>query len=298
MDETELIHAISRAFAEYGLSLDASDDCGHWAGDTHLVTTDTLVENRHFDRHWDAPRDIGRQAAIVNLSDIAGSGGSPTWTVWSLVLNANWTTDDVVELARGFGHVMSESECTIIGGNLAWSPGPSSIAVTVGGTYAGAGPLRRDGARPGDAVYVSGCLGTSSMGYLAPHTETRRLRYGWRPHLSEARELGSMTGVSACMDISDGLLIDAHRLADASQVCLQLHRAMIPVHPRFEDYVNTADAALFGGEDYVLLFTAQAGVKMPEWATCIGQCTAGRGVYLDRTPIDPLGHDHFDRTVE
>lgn len=292
--EAELLSAITSELADAGQTPDLSDDCAHLSFPTALATTDALIEGQHFDLNWDTPIQVGRQAAIVNLSDLAGSGGQAGWLLWSLMLPPNWSIETVRELTRGFASVANEMGAHIVGGNLALTTGPMVISVTAGGPLAGQRPLTRQGARPGDKVCVSGSLGDHALGYLHPTPETRRLRHTWRAHLDEARELAEHNGVSACMDISDGLLLDASRLAAASNLHIAMESDSIPVSTEYTRLCKTdLTAALLGGEDYVLLFTVAADSDLPAWAVQIGLCRPGSGLSLDGDPIDPAGFDHF-----
>ena len=125
----------------------------------------------------------------------------------------------------------------LIGGNDA--QGPMVINVTIGGRLAGARPLTRTGARPGDRVCVSGVLGNATLGYLRPNEETRLLRHEWRPHLIEAATLAQTDGITAMMDISDGLLLDASRIAACSQVSIDIDGSLFRCPSSISDIIMT-----------------------------------------------------------
>ena len=135
---------------------------------------------------------------------------------------------------------------------------------------------------------MSGILGQGSLGYREASDENRRARHRWRPHIQEGIDLAQIDGINACMDISDGLLMDAGRIAAASKLRIALSTQLIPVIGEPED-------AMRGGEDYVLLFTARPEADVPSWAHRIGYCIDGRGVLLDDQPISTSGFDHFKR---
>lgn len=282
-----------------GIAADLSDDCAVLAGPTALVTTDVLVEGRHFDVERDTPEQIGAQAAVSNLSDLAGSGGAAGWLVWALTLSKRWDHDRFRRLVRGFAECAAAHGAQVVGGNLSATDGPAVIAVTAGGPLAGDRPFTRAGARPGDAVWLTGPLGDAALGYLEPDPEARAMRHRWRPHLAEAAALARWGRVTAAMDISDGLLIDGGRLARASGVQLALDSAAIPTSDHYRARRGDAlDAALTGGEDYVLLFCAPPGAAPPVAdAHRIGTCRPGDGISLDGCPVEPGGHDHFDPTA-
>ena len=199
---------------------------------------------------------------------------------------------------RGGERVALESagDVALRGGDVEVGVGVGSVLrVTAGGALAGPRALRRDAARTGQTVFVSGRLGDAALGVLRPSAETRAARHAWRPHMAEAAALAQSSGAVACMDISDGLLLDATRLARASGVTLALESARVPVSALFAATLG-ADrrVALAGGEDYVLLFTADSPPPFEAWA--IGRVVepiAGAPVLLDDAPAPALGWDHF-----
>jgi len=291
LNEADFVGVIKKALKENGLDIDTSDDCGLTPHPSEIVTTDSLVENAHFNRNFDRPYDIGRQAAVVNLSDLAASGAAPAWISWTLNLNPQWSLDDVYELTQGMAAELSLHETQLVAGNLTLSPGPSVISVTAAGYLTGQKPLLRTAAMPGDEIFVTGRLGRATRGFLSPTVAFRRERHRWRPHLAESAILASTDGVHACMDISDGLLLDASRMAAASEVAIQLESSLIPV-------IGDLHTAITGGEDYVLLFTASPKTNLPSWAKRIGCCAPGSGVYLDDRPVHAAGYDHFLRGTD
>lgn len=274
-----------------GHPLDAADDCAHLRGHTDIVTTDALIEGRHFEPDRDRWFEIGAQAAVANLSDLAASGARAGWLLWSLVVPPTCTLAALAQLTEGFATVAGAYGARIVGGNLSRSVGPMVISVTAGGPLAGARPMLRSGARPGERVWLSGPLGDASLGYLAPDATARRARHRWRPHLAESARLARWGGVGAAMDVSDGLLVDAARIAAASGVAVELHTAAVPLGPACVARGADPAAALRGGEDYVLLFTAAEPPPIRAWA--IGRCVAGAGVWLDGQRDTRAGFDHF-----
>lgn len=304
-DERALVALIDAELRAAGIAADLTDDCGRPPGPTALVSTDALVEGRHFDFARDTPEQVGAQAAVANLSDLAGSGGAAGWAVWSLSLPSSWTVGRFTGVVRGFAKACAEYGCAVIGGNLSRTEGPAVIAVTVGGPLAGERPFTRAGAVPGDLIYVTGNLGDAALGYLEPDAEARARRHRWRPHLAEAKALAEWGGVSAAMDVSDGLALDLDRLMRASGCRAELMGVCIPTSPHYYGRRGRdRSVALTGGEDYVLLFCAHPDDEPPEAvdATVIGTvCPAsdlGPRLMLDGRPLDPQGHDHFARRGE
>ena len=235
-----------------------------------VVSTDVLVEGRHFRREWSTGADVGWRAAMQNLADIAAMGARPTALVVALVcpldLPITWLTGLADGLAAACG-----PEIGVVGGDL--SAGDElAVSVTVLGDLGGAAPVLRSGARPGDVVAHAGVRGRSAAGLAALDAGRR----GSFPELVEAYlrprcplaagPAAALAGATAMLDVSDGLLRDAGRLARASGVTLDLDEpavafaadlAVLAVAARELD----ADArtwVLAGGEDHGLLATFPA----------------------------------------
>lgn len=297
-DEGALVAIIDAALRAAGIPADLEDDCGAPPSDTALVSTDTLVEGGHFDFARDTAEQVGAQAAVANLSDLAGSGGAAGWAVWSLSLPARWTTGRFRGVVRGFVNTCAAHGCAVIGGNLSRIDGPAVIAVTVGGPLVGARAFPRSGARPGDRIYVTGPLGDAALGYLEPDAEARQRRHRWRPHLTEARALAHWGHVTAAMDVSDGLALDLDRLLRASGCAARLVGEQLPTSSHYRARRgDDPTVALTGGEDYVLLFCAPPEQTPPAAANAvpIGRVVPldGPRLMLDGAPLDAGGHDHF-----
>jgi thiamine-monophosphate kinase len=296
--EEEAIATIADAMAIHGMTPDLSDDCALVTPTARLISTDTIVEGRHFDCTRDTMEQIGRQAAVSSLSDLAASGGTPTWLVWSLCLPAHWTTEDLHELSNGFSAVAALAGGHIVGGNLSRIEGPAVINVTVAGSLAADTPFLRSGARPGDIVYLSGAIGDSILGVLETDATARHARHAWRPHISEAQQLAEWGKVTAAMEVSDGLLKDAGRLAAASGLAVDICSDAIPVSELYRlRCKGDPTLAMRGGEDYVLLFTASPNDTVPLTAYPVGECLAGEGVYVDGVLSSESGFDHFQEGI-
>ncbi len=272
------------------------DDCAivrsRGAGEDWLYTTDMLIEGTHFRRQTHRAADVGWKALARGLSDIAAMGGEARFCLLSLALaswvDARWVNgfyDGLLTLAGRTG-------AALIGGDLARTD-RVMCDIVVAGTVARGKALRRDGARAGDAIYVSGALGGSALGL-----ETGRGRAWVRhkrpePRLALGRFLRARLGATAAMDLSDGLSLDLHRLCAASGL-----RAEISAPPVYRG--ATLEQALHGGEDYELLFTAPARAVVPESfeglaLTRIGTMRKGTAgaVQMDGKPLPPLGYDHL-----
>lgn len=289
------------------------------AGHELAVAVDTLVEDVHFRRGTD-PADIGWKALAVNLSDLAAMGATPAWALLALTLPAAMGEGAVAfveALAEGFSGLAQRHRVALVGGDT--TRGNLSLSVTVHGFVPAGQALRRNGARPGDAVLVTGTLGDAAAGLhlyapsLDADDEKRcavlRDRLN-RPQPRVAAGLALRGRASACIDVSDGLLADLDHIARASGVAAELDAAMLPLSPALLATVDEAtaqDLALAGGDDYELCFTApmarvgeiQADLaRLGCGATRIGRIVEGSGVRVRAVdgswlPIGRRGWDHF-----
>lgn len=245
------------------------DDCAviPWIDDRSLVvTTDLLVEKVHFLREQITPYELGYKSLAVNLSDVAAMGARPMATFLSLGLPS-----DSVEVGwcdaffagyRSFG-------VPLLGGDTTSSQEGIIINITVLGIADNDRLKRRNAARPGDLIVVTGPLGDSAAGLQAildnlpsaPDTEELiRLHHQPRPHLEEGVWLGRQAGVHAMMDVSDGVASDLLHILRASSLAATVNTESIPLSPRMRQAAekygwDALKLALSGGEDYVLLLT-------------------------------------------
>lgn len=230
-----------------------------------VVTTDALVQGAHFLPGASA-HSLGHRALAINLSDLAAMGAEPAWALASLVLPA---ADEawLREFSAGFGDLARSHGVALVGGNL--SRGPLSITIQLTGFVSPGTALRRGGGRPGDLLFVSGTLGDARAGRLLGSAEAgaSALPLAERQTLQRRFEYPSaritlgqaLRGVaSACMDVSDGLLADLPRLAEASGCGADLRIADLPLSAPLQALYGAQawQQALQGGEDYELLFSA------------------------------------------
>jgi len=240
------------------------------AGELTLVTTDLLVERVHFFRHVASGFDLGYKSLAVNLSDIAAMGGTAREAFVSIAIPESCDLDYLEDLYRGIRHMAAEFEVNILGGDTTGSPKYLIINIAVIGSVPPNEMLCRDGARPGDRVCVTGCLGDSRAGlYLIlnaidPGTGDLKKLFNAhvlpRPFLAEGRFLAGQTGVNAAIDISDGLASDLEHIAVSSHLGARVYAEQLPVSDsllRFCDShgFDPVEYAATGGEDYLLLFT-------------------------------------------
>jgi thiamine-monophosphate kinase len=249
----------------------AAIDLGH--GRWLLATTDAQVAGVHFLPERTDPRRLGRRAAAVNLSDIAAAGGRPTHFLVSLVVPPATEVTFLDALYDGLAEECACHDVDVIGGNV--SAGPVLIVdlTLVGEVEAGA-MLRRDGARVGDSVLVTGELGAAAAGLaltLSPELRAKlaaaEAEHALRalelpvPRVREGRALVRIGGATAAIDVSDGLAADLAHLCDRSGVGVRIDAAALPIARPASELARAlarepVDFALGGGEDYELLFTA------------------------------------------
>lgn len=288
MNEIELVKWIGRQRGVEGLG----DDCAilpGGRGSEILVTTDMLIEDVHFRRRH-APELVGHLALARGLSDIAAMGGIPSACLLSLAL-PKWTTDDWVQrFYAGLLKLARRHKTPLAGGDIS-----HSVKLTADIVVIGECPrqwiLRRGGARPGDGIYVSGGLGGAGVRKYEPVAFEPRIALG---HFLSNSFANADWQITACMDITDGLALDLHRLCVESKVAAVIDRPL-PVAPG-----ATLKQALSAGEDYELLFTGDG--EIPEWhegvpLTRIGTIAKGRpgAMTLFGQPLEPRGYDHLKK---
>lgn len=318
LGEFELIRRYFSSLTEggRGIALGVGDDAAvtALAASEQLVTcTDTLVKGVHFP--VDArPEDIATRALCVNLSDLAAMGAEPRWYTLALTLDS---ADEpwLQAFAAGLAGVSRDCGFALIGGDT--TRGPLCISVTAMGAVPADAYLARHGARSGDALYVTGCLGegAAALAFLegrlscsaAEAAHLRQRFYRPIPRLREGRLLRTLA--TAAIDISDGLLADAGHIARRSGVAMaiDIDRLPLPALPG-ADPEALLGWALAGGDDYELCFTVAPAhretvdgmIASGELAAHrIGEVLAGTGVSLTRggrpwQPARPLsGYQHF-----
>jgi thiamine-monophosphate kinase len=313
LSEDELIEAIRRVLSGAGpeVLVGPGDDAAVvTSGSGELVlTTDAMVEDVHFRLDQTTPRDLGYKAIAINVSDVAAMAGSPRYAVGALTLSERVDATWVVELAAGMRECAEEFALALVGGNL--SRGPAvSIAVTVTGEVGPSRAVRRDGARPGHRVVVTGSLGGAAAGRRLAEArswtdEDRDALRRWMrptPRVGEAGVLATH-GVTAMIDVSDGLALDLSRLCRASGVGARIELSRVPVHP-----VGSRREALGGGEDYELLATLpdaaaveaarselreRFGVPLADFGGIIEEGLVAVEDDGDERPLEIEGWDHF-----
>lgn len=286
LGELGLLAELERRGLAHGIEHDAATLAGGL-----VVTQDALVEDVHFRLDWTSWRDLGYKAAAVNLSDLAASGATPDGLLVTLAAPPETELERVVELYEGLG----EAGVPVVGGDTTRAERLVLSVTALGRSERVPG---RAGARPGDALVVTGLLGASAAGYLclregigSPLVEAHR-----RPplRLDQGRELARHA--HAMLDISDGLAADAGHLAWRSGVRCIVELERVPVAEGVAEIADWLGRGLYElacgfGEDYELL----AAVERADGVTHVGRCEPGEGVELQLhgEPVELAGWDHF-----
>ncbi|HKD12894.1 MAG TPA: thiamine-phosphate kinase [Thermoanaerobaculia bacterium] len=298
-----------------------------------VATTDMCVEGVDFLPEED-PYGVGRRTMAVNLSDLAAMGAKPEWFLLAVAFPRSRGEDFPLAVARGALSRADPLKVDLAGGDLSEAP-VAVIEISLFGSLQAA-PLTRSGARPGDAIFLSGWPGRAAAGLrlarrlsvfasrgsaptprfvgLSPNDQ-RELLAAYRdpePRVTLGTWLAEKHLATAAIDVSDGLGLDAGRIARASGVRLVLERENVPVHPSLATFadlegLDAIDWILSGGDDYELLFTVSSGTSelLTEAAAKtgvdvrrIGRVEAGDGAVLrDRhgdRDVSEMGHDHLE----
>lgn len=265
------------------------DDCAvlELGGEALVLTHDAMAEGVHFLSEQD-PADLAWKLVATNLSDLAAKGAEPL----GVLLGYQFGRNDARFLA-GLGEVLEHYKCPLLGGDTIGASGAQVLGMTAIGRATHRPVPSRGGARAGDGLWITGPLGAAMLGLEALRAGAGDSAAYRRPValLAEGRALAPM--VTAMMDVSDGLLLDAARMAHASQVCLAIEEQAVPIAV---PEARRAEA-LRWGEDYQLLFTLPPDQHPPVPAARIGTARpAGPStLLLDGQPLGPgdgIGYEH------
>jgi thiamine-monophosphate kinase len=267
-----------------------------------VVSTDLLVEGRHFRRDWSSGHDVGRKAAAQNLADVAAMGAVPTSIVVGLGIPADLPVAWLDALTDGFREECAVVGASVVGGDITRSD-LVVIGVTALGDLGGRAPVKRSGARPGQVVAVAGRLGYAAAGWAllaagAPVVEevVAAHRRPCPPYAEGPR--AAVLGASAMLDVSDGLLQDLGHVAKASGVRIELDPEAFtvgePVAAAAKELgVDPLEWVLTGGEDHALAAVFPPEVRLPPSWQVVGRVVEGDGVIVYGREMGRGGWDHF-----
>ena len=279
------------------------DDCARvapGAGHELAITTDLLVEGRHFLPDVD-PGKLGHKCLAVNLSDLAAAGATPRWFTLAICLpsvDEGWLDD----FSSGLFSLAKKHEVELIGGDTTRGP-VRTINITALGEVPRGKALGRAGARPGDDIWVSGALGGAALGLVHPEIAAAAKRlHEPQPRVALGQKLRGLA--SAAIDVSDGLAGDLGHILERSRVGAVVRYDDIPREKAFEALKNERlerDCVLAGGDDYELLFTARATkrtiISRLKGVARIGEIVRGRQLSIVDKAGHPVPHkasfDHF-----
>lgn len=277
--------------------LGPGDDCALLqtpANQLLAVSIDTFTVGTHFFAET-AAYDIGYKALAVNLSDLAAMGADPAWYTCALTFDKqdnHWLR----EFADGMFDLAKQFNVQIVGGNLA--RGPLSISIAIHGFVPPGKALRRDGAKPGDAIYISGQIGAAALALRQLKNQetcpSHLLAYLHRPKPRITLGLLLRGKAHSAIDISDGLVADLGHILEASKVGASIFIDRLPTLSEVKPYI---DLALSGGDDYELCFTAPPGLMLED-ITCIGYIDEKPGIRIYESDgslysLKQAGYKHF-----
>ena len=268
-----------------------------------VVSTDLMVEGRHFRRDWASASDVGHRAAAQNISDINAMGGRATSLTIGLAAPADLEAQWALDFAQGFADECALVGASVVGGDLTRAD-QVVVAVTVMGACTVA-PVVRSGAAPGDVLalagrqgWAAGGLAVLGRGFRSPRVLVEAYRRPQPPY--DAGPAAADAGATAMIDVSDGLLSEAGHLATASGVAVDVRTDALevpePLHAVAAALggVDPVAFMLSGGDDHALLATFPAGTAMPEGWSVIGEVREGEGVTVDGAPwTGETGWTHF-----
>lgn len=235
-----------------------------------LFTIDSIVEKVHFDLRWGTPEALGARALAVNLSDIAAMGGRPTACVVNLGVREGIRSRTLERIYSGLRDAAREASTDIVGGNITRARELSITIALIG--VASSGVMRRDAARVGDEIFVTGTIGDAAVGWriLAGELKAKKNRAATKylierflsPHarLYAGQRLAMLRPTPAAIDVSDGLMQDLGHILERSGVGAEIDASRIPVSPAYRALMgDDLQHPLTGGEDYELIFCVRRG---------------------------------------
>ena len=306
LGEFGLIAALqSRLKTAPAVDLPSGDDAAvlRLGSDRLVVSTDMLVQDRHFRLEWSSPEDIGHKAAAQNFADLAAMGARPVALTAAIAMPPETPAEWVLAVVDGMVAEAADLGSAVVGGDVTRGS-VITLCVTALGVPAGSRLVRRNGAPPGDVVAVCGRLGWAAAGlavlgrgFRSPRVVVDAHRRPQPPYSAGA--LAAAAGATAMIDVSDGLLADLGHIAHASGVQIVLDTDALPIDDQIRETASAFNAdplgwVIAGGDDHALAATFPAGTVLPAGFVAIGEVVEGSGVEVPGyRHIGSPGFDHF-----
>lgn len=270
-----------------------------------LITTDTIVEGDHFSLKYFTPEQVGKKAIEINVSDIGAMGGIPKYVLVSLVLPKDLNVDIIDRIYKGMRESGDKHKLEIIGGNITHGT-QLVIDIDMIGEVKKENLCLRSDAKPGDFILVSGDLGSSTAGLNLFKNNIKGHDYVKKKHLEPTAKLHKVKPflkyINAMIDISDGLASEVQHICEQSKAGAIIFKDNIPIKEETRRAAkivkkDPADYALYGGEDFELVFTVSEKNLNKVKGFLVGEITKRKGVYLYEKGKERLisrhGYDHF-----
>ena len=266
------------------------NDCAYLDEYKLAISQDTLVEDVHFSLKYMTPYEIAQKCLLVNISDILASGAVPKY--FSISLSGNLDGEFIKEFYSGLKDIISEYKIQLIGGDLTKSD-KIMISITIFGSFENRKISKRENAKDGYIIAVSGEFGTSAQGLndLENNIKSEFINIHKKPilHPKVSSQIALKTKCPyAMMDSSDGLFDCLYQISQKSDVRIDIDYSKIP------HKTNNKDFVLYGGEDYSLVVAlSQVDFEKIEGLTEIGSVSTGKGVYIDNCSVEYKSYKHF-----
>ena len=326
-------HPPNKGGREEGVVVGIGDDCAAFKpreGFLIITTTDALVEHIHFKLDYIKPYQLGIKSININLSDIAAMGGIPLYALLSIAVPPSFSVEFMNEFLKGVKDAADRYKVSVIGGNISSSKNDFSIHITIIGEIEKGHMVLRKGAKAGDRIFVTGWLGDSAAGLeILKRSQMSNVKCQIdkklierhlipTPRLKEGRFLSINNLATSMIDISDGLASDLKRICEESGVGANIFTENIPVSEELKTLTSSQlrtqgseirtplECALYGGEDYELLFTVKSEIVenlKSLWnnnmtpITMIGEVTKGEINLINKSgstiPLLREGYNHF-----
>ena len=305
--EFGLIDRISKKSKDKNVLVGIGDDAAVYKTDKGLqvITTDTLVEGDHFRKEWFTPKQIGKKSIEINVSDIAAMGAVPRYVLVSLAIPNDLDVSFIEEIYKGMWSVCDKYGIEIIGGNMTHCD-TIVISITLTGEAKKNNLCLRRGAKPGDLIFVSGHLGNGRAGLRLFQENIEGFNKIRKNYLEPKSQLDFSKNiapyVNSMIDVSDGLASEIRHICDESKCGAIIYKDKIPINEEVRNLViqlneDEYDYALYGGEDFQLVYTVSKDKYEKINGFLIGEVTKERDIFLsfkgkEKKLIDE-GYDHF-----